>query len=226
MERKKKSSETRKKIIEAYEENEYANVLQNRNRARSFTVGTAFGGAIEVSLRGDHSNLWCILQPVEVIEMMEQLAAAVGVQIAMRPKNDFSTWRGWDDTMVENKYWIGTQREQYRLEAKEEEEDKDKTNLNVSNLLDDINEEALTYVEELVRDSMKMQKDIMEEVKENSKEISREQIINIIESKILSLKNEGEAANDLYKFRKKVTDEFQKDLNKDVEEYCEENGLD
>ncbi len=102
MERKKKTSKTRKKILEAYEYNEYANVLQNRNRARSCTVGTAFGGAVEVALRGDHSNLWCVLQPVEVIEMMEQLAAAVGVQIAMRPKNDFSTWSGWDENMVEN----------------------------------------------------------------------------------------------------------------------------
>jgi len=104
---RKKETKIRKKINEIYEENELANLESNKNRARSFTVGTAFGGIIEVSMRGDFHNLWCILQPVEAVEFIEQLAAAAGLQVALRPKQDFASWRGWNvDT--ENKYWVGS----------------------------------------------------------------------------------------------------------------------
>ena len=122
-----KESKIRKKINEFYEENELANLMANKNRARSFSVGTAFGGIIEVSMRGDHHNLWCILQPVEAVEFIEQLAAAAGLQVALRPKQDFSTWRGWN-VETEDKYWAGAARWQLGddphtrvLEAKEEE---------------------------------------------------------------------------------------------------------
>lgn len=105
--KREQTSKIRKKINELYEENEYQNLQANKNRARSFTVGTAFGGIIEVSMRGDYGNLWCLLQPVEAVEFIEQLAAAAGLQVALRPKQDFSTWRGWNvDT--ENKYWVGS----------------------------------------------------------------------------------------------------------------------
>jgi hypothetical protein len=104
---KKEETEIRKKINTIYEENEYANLQQNKNRARSLTVGTAFGGAIEVNMRGDYHSLWCILNPVEAIEIAEQLAAAAGVQIAMRPKNDFSAWRGWDVDNIDYVHWKG-----------------------------------------------------------------------------------------------------------------------
>ncbi len=105
--RKPKESKIRKKINEIYEENELANLEANKYRARSFTVGTAFGGIIEVSMRGDYNHLWCLLQPVEAVEFIEQLAAAAGLQVATRPKQDFSTWRGWNvDT--ENRYWVGS----------------------------------------------------------------------------------------------------------------------
>lgn len=104
---RKKESKIRQKINEIYEENELANLESNKNRARSFTVGTAFGGIIEVSMRGDFHNLWCLLQPVEAVEFIEQLAAAAGLQVALRPKQDFASWRGWNvDT--ENKYWVGS----------------------------------------------------------------------------------------------------------------------
>lgn len=126
-----KESKIRKKINKFYEENELANLEANKNRARSFTVGTAFGGIIEVSMRGDHHNLWCLLQPVEAVEFIEQLAAAAGLQVALRPKQDFASWRGWNvDT--ENKYWVGSAHWQLgnddpaakALEGKEEEEQK------------------------------------------------------------------------------------------------------
>jgi len=99
-------SEIRKKINEHYELAELASIESNKNRARSFTVGTAFGGVIEVGMRGDHNSMWCLLQPVEAVEFIEQLAAAAGLQVALRPKQDFSTWRSWNfDT--DSKYWVG-----------------------------------------------------------------------------------------------------------------------
>lgn len=104
---KKEASEIRKKINETYEENEFANLQQNRNRARSITVGTAFGGAIEVNMRGDYHSLWCILTPVEAVEILEQLAAAAGVQVATKPKDDFSAWRGWNVDNVDYVHWKG-----------------------------------------------------------------------------------------------------------------------
>lgn len=123
MTKKKEFTELRKKIIEAYEENEYANLLSNRNRARSLAVGTAFGGIVEVSMRGDYHNLWCTLQPVEVVEIIEQLAASAGLEIAIRPRQDFATWRGWD-TDADHKYWAGAAHWQVKKikEAEKEQE--------------------------------------------------------------------------------------------------------
>jgi hypothetical protein len=105
--KKEQESEIRQKINQYYEENELANLESNRNRARSFSVGTAFGGIIEVSMRGDFHNMWCLLQPVEAVEFIEQLAAASGLQVALRPKQDFASWRGWN-VETDNKYWIGS----------------------------------------------------------------------------------------------------------------------
>jgi len=102
-----KQSKIRKKINKYYEENELANLESNKNRARSFTVGTAFGGIIEISMRGDHHSMWCILQPVEAVEFIEQLAAASGLQVALRPKQDFASWRGWN-VETDNRYWVGS----------------------------------------------------------------------------------------------------------------------
>lgn len=65
-------------------------------RAMSITVGTAFGGTTEISMRGDAGqSVWCIMQPVEVIELIHQLAANVGCHIALKPRKDFASWRDW-----------------------------------------------------------------------------------------------------------------------------------
>lgn len=104
---KKTESEIRKKILELYEENELANLEANKNRAKSVTVGTAFGGSVELSMRGDYGNLWAIMQPVEVVELIEQLASGVGLQIAMRPRQDFASWRGWN-VEADARYWAGS----------------------------------------------------------------------------------------------------------------------
>ena len=103
----KKTSETRQKIHEIYEENEYASLKQNQTRARSLTIGNTTGGIIEVNMRGDFTNLWYLLHPVEAVEIIEQLAAAAGLQVAMRPKQDFTSWRSWDTTIPGCTHWVG-----------------------------------------------------------------------------------------------------------------------
>ena len=103
----KKISKTRQKIHDLYEENELANLQQSQTRARSFTVGTTTGGIIEVGMRGDFSNLWYLLQPVEAVEIINQLAAAAGLEVAMRPRQDFATWRGWDTSLPPSVHWMG-----------------------------------------------------------------------------------------------------------------------
>lgn len=103
----KKISSTRKKINKLYEENELANLKQTQTRARSFTIGTTTGGIIEVAMRGDFANLWYLLQPVEAIEVIGQLAAAAGVEIAMRPREDFASWRSWNTSLPSSVHWMG-----------------------------------------------------------------------------------------------------------------------
>lgn len=92
-------SHMRKKINELCEENEYLSIKQNQFRARSITVGTAFGGIPEVVLRADGATVHAQMQPTEVVELIEQLAAGIGVEIAMRPKQNFASWRGWEEVI-------------------------------------------------------------------------------------------------------------------------------
>jgi hypothetical protein len=90
------SKETRKRLHELAQEQEIANRIGELSRARSVTVGTSFGGTTEVSMRSnDGTHVWCILQPVEAIELIHQLAANVGCHIHIQPRDDFSSWRGW-----------------------------------------------------------------------------------------------------------------------------------
>ena len=71
-------------------------IAANQNRARSVTVGTAFGGAIELTMRKNDGNVvWATLQPVEVIELLHQLAAGVGCLLHLQPREDFASWRNW-----------------------------------------------------------------------------------------------------------------------------------
>jgi len=102
---KEKISKTRKKIHDIYEENEYKSVKAIQKRARAITVGTAFGGIVEVSIRSDDDFLYAQMQPTEVIELIEQLAAGVGVDIAIRPKVNFASWRGWEEVIDQRIGW-------------------------------------------------------------------------------------------------------------------------
>lgn len=102
----------RKKIHDLYEENEFYSMKQNRNRARSITVGTAFGGIVEVNMRSDAGSVYAQMQPIEAIELIEQIAAGIGVEIAMRPKVNFASWRGWEEVIgqrvpLEHVAWKG-----------------------------------------------------------------------------------------------------------------------
>lgn len=74
------------------------------NRARSITVGTSFNGTIEISMRTDGKYLWAVFQPVEVIELIHQLAASVGCHIHIQPRKDFSSWRKWNEEERDNNF--------------------------------------------------------------------------------------------------------------------------
>jgi hypothetical protein len=80
----------------------------NQSRARSVTVGTAFGGTTEVSMRAPNgTSLWCLLQPVEVTELIHQLAANIGCHLQLAPRDDFSSWRNWRVTEHQHKHLQG-----------------------------------------------------------------------------------------------------------------------
>lgn len=80
----------------------------NFNRARSITVGTAFGGTTEITMRGNGDRfLYSIMQPVEVLELIHQLAANVGCHIAIKPRDDFGSWREWRVPDAEKKHLNG-----------------------------------------------------------------------------------------------------------------------
>lgn len=81
-----------------------------QNRARSVTVGTCFGGTVEVSMRrNDGTNTFAILQPVEAIELIHQLAANVGCHLQLAPRRDFASWRDWKYTEAELEHYRGVQ---------------------------------------------------------------------------------------------------------------------
>jgi len=98
-------TELRKKIHEVYEQNELDSLFSMRHRARSITVGTAFGGICEISMRTENNYMYAQIQPIEVVELIEQLAAGIGVEIAMRPKKNFASWRGWEEVIDQRIGW-------------------------------------------------------------------------------------------------------------------------
>lgn len=86
--------------------------LENRandlSRARSVTVGTCFGGTTELIMRANDGRiLWTPMQPVEVVELIHQLAANVGCHIQVQPRKDFSSWREWNLTEAEKLHYSG-----------------------------------------------------------------------------------------------------------------------
>lgn len=100
-------SEIKKRIEELEDESNLASLKQNQTRARSFTVGSAGGGVLELGMRGDFATLWYLVQPVEVVEIINQLAAAAGLEVATRPRQDYASWRGWDTSLPPSVHWMG-----------------------------------------------------------------------------------------------------------------------
>lgn len=97
-----------KKIRELESKLDLENRESNYNRARSIMVGTAFGGTSEIMMRGDGGrHLWCVMQPVEVVELIHQLAANVGCDAKITPRKDFSSWRDWRVSEAEQKHLNG-----------------------------------------------------------------------------------------------------------------------
>lgn len=84
-----------KRIQEIDAEFQARNRENELNRARSVTVGTAFGGTVEIMMRGNNNFMWATMQPVEVVELINQLSAGIGCHIAIKPRNDFASWREW-----------------------------------------------------------------------------------------------------------------------------------
>lgn len=82
--------------IKSLEEiNKDLNMSKSR-RARAISVGTAFGGTSEISMRTeDDASIFCFLQPVEVVELIHQLAGNIGCHIHLQPRKDFASWRDW-----------------------------------------------------------------------------------------------------------------------------------
>ena len=102
--------EKAKRLAEIQNAAEVKAMHEGLTRARSITVGTAFGGTTEISMRGQGmDHLYCIMQPVEVIELIHQLASNVGCHINLQPRKDFSSWRDWKYTEEELLHYRGDQ---------------------------------------------------------------------------------------------------------------------
>jgi hypothetical protein len=103
-----KPEQFRKRLAELQDKQELANRIGDLSRARSVTVGTAFGGTTELSMRSsDGTHVWCLMQPVEVIELIHQLSANVGCHIHLQARDDFSSWREWRVSEAEKKHLNG-----------------------------------------------------------------------------------------------------------------------
>ena len=101
-------AERKKRLAAIHAQETTRNVEEALYRARSITVGTSFGGTTEVIMRGlGSSYLFCIMQPVEVIELIHQLAANVGCHLHLQPRKDFSSWRNWKYTEEELLHYRG-----------------------------------------------------------------------------------------------------------------------
>jgi hypothetical protein len=79
-------------------------------RARGITVGTAFGGTTEITMRGPGASfLYSLMQPVEVVELIHQLSANIGCHIHITPRKDFASWRDWKVSDAELSHARGVQ---------------------------------------------------------------------------------------------------------------------
>ena len=108
-------SKKEKQIVREHNERMRQRGLENsfaeqESRGRSISIGTAFGGVLEVSMRrGDGSHTWIVLQPVEVVELINQMAAGIGCHLHLQPRQDFASWRSWNYSQEELEHYRGVQ---------------------------------------------------------------------------------------------------------------------
>jgi hypothetical protein len=103
---------TKKQFMKQMEAQYNKSVLENKaesdaaelkNRAKSVTLGTNSGGISEIGMRrSDGTYTYVLLQPVEVVELVHQLAANAGCHLHIQPRKDFSSWREWNITEDES----------------------------------------------------------------------------------------------------------------------------
>jgi hypothetical protein len=111
----KPPTKEQKKLIDAHnlkmQQRQFENALaESTTRARSVMIGTAFGGASEISMRRvDGTVIFAILQPVEVVELINQMAASIGCHIHIQPRKDFASWREWKYSQEELDHARGIQ---------------------------------------------------------------------------------------------------------------------
>lgn len=102
------NKERQKRAVEFQQQLDILNQREVLNRARGVTIGTAFGGVTEMSMRRtDGVTTFAILQPVEVVEIIHQLAANIGCHINIQPRKDFASWRNWKYTEEELAHYRG-----------------------------------------------------------------------------------------------------------------------
>jgi hypothetical protein len=76
----------------------------NRCRAQAVSIGMSASGTTEITMRGvNGSFLWEIYQPMQVTELIHQLAASIGCHIYIQPRNDFGSWRQWKEPSAEER---------------------------------------------------------------------------------------------------------------------------
>lgn len=103
-----KKKEYAERLAHIEHEMSLENRLADLKRIRGFTIGTAFGGTTEISMRVNNGDCyWGLFQPVEVVELIHQLAANIGCHIHIQPRKDFATWRDWKYTDQELEWFRG-----------------------------------------------------------------------------------------------------------------------
>lgn len=107
-EKNKRILELEEKLKELELEEHLHNSQSNiKNRARSISIGSCGGGMIEINMRNHYDHMYYIANPVEVVELIGQLAASCGVEVAMRPREDFASWRSWDTNLPSGIEFMG-----------------------------------------------------------------------------------------------------------------------
>lgn len=88
-----------KEANQIHHQQHYNSLVSNLTRGRSILCGTAFGGITEISIRADaNEHLWVMLSEMEVCDLIYQLAACIGCEVDVKPRNHFLNNRPWGQT--------------------------------------------------------------------------------------------------------------------------------